>query len=108
MKVLVTGKYCPDLKDPVLEMPGDSFVIASDIEGVIEALHNLNTKSLVIIFDDEPDSFYALLGKIKEMTQRVKLILVYPDDKCFIIGDNESNSAIIYHLPVNTNESVIE
>ena len=107
MKVLVTGKYCPDLKNPGLKMPGDSFVIASDIEEVMEALHNLSTKSLVIIFDDEPDSFYALLGKINEMTQRVKLILVYPDDKCFIMGDNATNSAIVYHLPVNSKESVI-
>lgn len=102
MKVLITGKYSPDCKDPGLRSSGESFVIASDIEEVMKALHAMNTRSVVVIFDDEPDSFYTLMSKIKDLAQRVKLLLVYPDDKCLIMGDNDTNSAIIYHLPVNS------
>ncbi len=107
MRILVTGKYCPDLKDRNFELPGDSFILVSDIEQAMDVLRELDTRSLVIIFDDEPDAFYALLSRMKEFSGQVKLLLIYPDDKCFIMGDNESNSPIIYHLPVNSGEGVI-
>jgi hypothetical protein len=99
MKIIVSGKRN---LDPARESLSDSFSIVTAIDDAIEALLKLQDDRLVIIFDNEPAAFYIVLDRIKEFSLPVQVILLYPDKRYFMMGDNELNNSVIYHVPFKT------
>jgi hypothetical protein len=99
MKILVSGKRN---LDPLSESMSDSFTIVTTIDDALEALCKLQADGLVIIFDNEPGAFYLLFARVKELSLPVQVILLYPDKRYFMMGDNEMNNAVIYHVPVKS------